>query len=151
MAEIKGPGYARQPPAHPAMPGAYHPAGPAEPRLPAYVEQHLAVRRSGPGDRQLAEHIQHEGYIRKPPEWVSRQPHDTCPNCGGVNLAAVSSGGYSRPGAPGTILRCFECNWSSSRGVSALWGLPSSGPVVGAAVQSRDGHVSLRNTGLITA
>ena len=101
------------------------------------------------GRDDLAQHIMREGYISKPPSWVARQPTDTCPNCTGALMAAVSPGGYSRPGAPGTILRCFLCNWSSGRGVSALWGVPSAGPVAGPAVQSRDGKVSLRNTGLI--
>jgi hypothetical protein len=146
LAEIKGPGYTQPPPSRQGPPG-YSPP----PEQPGYVRRQLAVRRPGHGETDLAQHIQREGYIRKPPEWVQRQPHDTCPNCGSPDLAAVSSGGYSRPGAPGAILRCFDCNWSSSRGVSALWGVPSSGPVTGAAVQSRDGHVSLRNTGLITS
>ena len=155
IAEIRGTGRSYPPAAQPAYPApqpAYHsPAAAHDAELPAYVRQQLAIRRGGHKDEDLARHIQREGYIARPPEWVQRQPKDYCPNCGGPGLAAVSSGGYSRPGAPGAILRCFECNWSSSRGVSSLWGMPSSGPVVGAAVQSRDGHVSLRNTGLITA
>lgn len=117
---------------------------------PSYVRDQLAVRQAGVKETHLAQHIWREGYISRPPSWVQRQPRDTCPNCHGPDLAAVSNGGYSKPGAPGTILRCFDCNWSSSRGVSALWGAPASGPVVGAAIQSRDGHVPLRNTGLIS-
>lgn len=156
LEEFKAPGPGRAGP----QPGQQGPLGyipqpspQAQPGqdMPAYVRQQLAVRQAGPREVDLARHIQHEGYITKPPEWVQRQPHDTCPNCGGVDLAAVSNGGYSRPGMPGTILRCFDCNWSSGRGISALWGVPSSGPVVGAAIQSRDGHVSLQNFGAITA
>lgn len=155
LAEIKGTGSGHQPVQWRREPGwvqpaQYAPAASAPDDQPAYVRQQLALRRGGRKEEDLARHIQREGYIRRPPEWVQRQPQDYCPNCGSPELAAISSGGYSRPGAPGTIMRCFACNWSSSRGVSALWGVPSSGPVTGAAIQSRDGHVSLRNTGLIT-
>lgn len=150
LADIRGPAPSRQGPLGYSPPPEQG-RQPAQDHVPNYVQQQLAVRRAGPAEQDLARHIQREGYIRKPPEWVQRQPHDTCPNCGSPDLAAVSNGGYSRPGTPGTILRCFDCNWSSSRGVPALWGVPSSGPVVGAAVQSRDGQVSLRNTGVITA
>ena len=129
-------------------PLGYSPPPPGQ-QQPQYLQQGLAVQRQPRGQDDVAQHIMREGYIKKPPLWVQRQPTDRCPNCGGVNMAAVSPGGYSRPGAAGTILRCFECNWSSGRGVSALWGAPSSGPVVGPAVQSRDGTISLRNTGLI--
>lgn len=133
-------------------PPAQGPLGYSPPpdQRPAWQQQGLAVQRPPQGRDDLAQHILREGYLKKPPSWVSRQPTDTCPNCAGALMAAVSPGGYSRPGAPGTILRCFLCNWSSSRGVSALWGAPSAGPVAGPAVQSRDGKVSLRNTGLIS-
>lgn len=154
LAEIKGPGHTPPPPPppspYPPVPGTVVPSS-ADADVPSYVRQGLAVQHRGTRENTDLEHrIRTEGYIRKPPLWVQRQPRDFCPNCGGPDYAAVSSGGYSRPGAPGTILRCFDCGYSSGRGVSALWGVPSSGPVVGAAVQSRDGHVNLRNTGLIT-
>jgi hypothetical protein len=144
IAEIKGTPRGSTAPGRPPQPP---PAG--EP--PAWIRDSLAVRPAVPAGDPLAQRIRREGYIRRPPLWVQRQPHDTCPNCGSVDLAAVSNGGYSAPGAPGTILRCFDCNWSSGRGVSALWGIPPSGPVAGRAVQSRDGTVRLRNTGLIPA
>lgn len=152
LAEIKGPGRAQQPAQrHDPLPAAPHAYGSPD-EVPGYLRQQLAVRHAGRKEEDLARHIQREGYIRKPPEWVQRQPHDFCPNCNSPDLAAVSQGGYSRPGAPGAILRCFDCGWSSGRGMmTALWGIPSSGPVVGPAVQSRDGHVSLRNTGLISS
>lgn len=151
LAEIKGTPAPRQQ----AITGTPFGAGPAtrygQDQLPPYVEQQLAVHQPGRGERDLAEHIQKNGYIGRPPLWVQRQPTDRCPNCASPDYAAVSSGGYAIPGTPGSILRCFDCNYSSSRGVSALWGLPPSGPVSGAAVQSRDGTVSLKNTGLITS
>lgn len=130
--------------------GSFTPTSYGQQQLPPYVEQQLAVHHAGHKERELAEHIQHNGYITTPPLWVRRQPRDRCPNCNSPDYAAVSSGGYAQPGAPGSILRCFDCNYSSSRGVSALWGLPPSGPVAGAAIQSRDGTVPLKNTGLIT-
>lgn len=136
--------------AHIQRPAGQQPAPVGQGQLPPYVEQQLAVHHAGYRERELAEHIQHNGYIKTPPTWVRRQPRDRCPNCNSPDYAAVSAGGYAQPGAPGSILRCFDCNYSSSRGVSALWGLPPSGPVSGAAVQSRDGTVPLKNTGLIT-
>lgn len=151
LAEIKG-----QPAPRPSpVTGVSYGAGPGGTQAPAQYGgpsgQQLAVHQAKPAERELAEHIQRTGYIASPPSWVRRQPTDRCPNCGSPDYAAVSAGGYAMPGAPGSILRCFDCNYSSGRGVSALWGLPPSGPVAGRAVQSRDGTVSLRNTGLITA
>lgn len=151
LAEFRGSGSRPAPYVPAGSPVSYAPAQPAAgpDEVPGYVRQQLAIRRGSRREEDLARHISREGYISKPPLWVQRQPRDTCPNCGGPDLAAISSGGYSRPGAPGTILRCFDCGWSSGRGVSAMWGLPPSGPVAGPAVQSRDGTVSLKNTGLI--
>jgi len=152
LQEIKG---QPQRPAYPGSTGIPAPAARSRDELPGYVQQQLAIRGTGGGAQEgadnLARRILREGYNARPPSWVQRQPRDTCPNCAGPDMAAVSSGGYSRPGAPGTILRCFDCGWSSARGIPAMYGIPASGPVVGAAVQSRDGQVPLRNTGLITA
>jgi hypothetical protein len=63
-----------------------------------------------------------QGFIKKPPEWVTKQPQDTCPECGGVNFAlhGDSEGTYGklRRTSVGQVEfgHCFDCGYTENGG-----------------------------------
>lgn len=85
-------------------------------------------------DSELAQHIADTGYIKKPPEWVRKQPTDQCPECGSNDFIINSLN--ERGLAP----RCMSCGYIAGRpGLQPHAGdlsLPSSGSTVSATRQS---------------
>ena len=121
----------------------------------------LAVDRPhNSGDQQIAAQIQGRGFIKKPPEWVRRQPTDRCPQCdsatyaaicssnygGQVNIGGGSRGGNAVPAQSFAYKRCFACGHSST-GIERQ-GVGGTGSVAPSR-QTAHGGASLRNFGVI--
>lgn len=86
-------------------PGA--PYAPSEPS--GYqVPQGLAVNAPGAAtgsEAAAVEAAKRQGYIKRPPEWVRKQPRDTCPQCGGNSFIRMDN----------LADRCYDCAYIPSR------------------------------------
>lgn len=121
--------------------------------------QHYQTPTEPPATNQLAVQNYHQpsaaqqqrwtnGYERRPPDWVQRQPTDTCPGCGGVNYAQMGNSGEGSYGqlAHGQVFkRCFDCGYSNRGYRGALSGTPNSPGPATATRQTAEGGANLHN------
>lgn len=86
---------------------AQAPQTPAAP--PGYqVPGGLAANAPGGASASEAAAIataQNQGYIKRPPEWVQKQPSDRCPQCGGNSFVKSQT----------LANRCFDCAYVEGR------------------------------------
>jgi hypothetical protein len=131
-------------------------------KAPAPSWQGLAVQQPGQSENDLAHHIANNGFISKPPEWVSHQPTDHCPGCGGVNYAVIGANTYgsvttlvSKDGSVKEFQhrRCFDCGYTAAGSPRTQLGSGqghSNAPVTGQARQPGvDHHAGAFKYGII--
>lgn len=149
--KLNGPGPQTQSPGPAQVPmqspqGAWWQPQPQPQAQPGYFQgqptqdpalQGLAVQQYQPQMTEEQQLRQQQGYAKRAPEWVKRQPTDRCPECDGVNYAQLGGGENYGGTVHGVVFkRCFDCGYSNKGVRNALSGVPSSGAVVGAARQT---------------
>ncbi len=105
----------------------YRPAAPAQPapqQPQSYAQQQgLAIGSYEQSHLNQAGQIAaQQGFIKKPPTWVQKQPTETCPECHGVNFSRHGQGegtyGKRKQTTVGEVDygRCFDCNFTLNGG-----------------------------------
>lgn len=103
--------------------------------------QGLAVAAPSAAVDRAGELAAQQGYIKRPPEWMQRQPTDRCPQCGGVNFHQMTG----TSAAP----QCYDCGYLPGRGFQ-----PHAGDLTvrqpGNVQATRQAHSLGQNFGRVT-